>query len=42
MRILLIEDDKELCRSLSLLLEQQGFLMTVCSDGEEEKRGFFI
>lgn len=35
MRILLIEDDKSLCRSLSLLLEQQGFSVTVCSDGEE-------
>lgn len=35
MRILLIEDDKELCRSLSLLLEQQGFSVTVCYDGEE-------
>lgn len=35
MRILLIEDDAELCLSLSLLLEQQGFSVTVCQDGEE-------
>lgn len=35
MRILLIEDDLALCRSLSLSLEQQGFSVTVCNDGEE-------
>ena len=35
MRILLIEDDKALCHSLSLLLKQQGFSVTVCHDGEE-------
>ena len=35
MRILLIEDDVELCRSLSLLLEQQHFSVTSCHDGEE-------
>ena len=35
MRILLIEDDRSLCRSLSLSLEQQGFQVTVCNDGEE-------
>lgn len=34
MRILLIEDDFSLCRSLSLLLKQQGFSVTVCNDGE--------
>ena len=35
MRILLIEDDLSLCRSLRLSLEQQGFSVTVCNDGEE-------
>lgn len=35
MRILLIEDDAALCRSLSLSLEQQGFSVTVCHDGED-------
>ncbi len=35
MRILLIEDDTALCRSLELLLKQQGFSVTVCNDGEE-------
>ncbi len=35
MRILLIEDDIDLCRSLSLMLEQQGFSVTVTGDGEE-------
>lgn len=35
MRILLIEDDPALCRSLRLLLEQQGFAVTVSNDGEE-------
>ncbi len=35
MRILLIEDDISLCRSLSLMLEQQGFTVTVSGDGEE-------
>lgn len=35
MRILLIEDDLALCRSLSLMLEQQGFAVTVSHDGEE-------
>lgn len=35
MRILLIEDDQALCRSLSLLLEQQGFAVTISNDGEE-------
>lgn len=38
MKILLIEDDLSLCRSLKLSLEQQGFTVTVCNDGEE---GFF-
>lgn len=35
MRILLIEDDLSLCCSLSLSLEQQGFSVTVCNDGED-------
>lgn len=35
MRILLIEDDLSLCRSLELSLKQQGFEVTVCNDGEE-------
>lgn len=35
MRILLIEDDVSLCRSLSLMLQQQGFSVTVSHDGEE-------
>lgn len=35
MRILLIEDDPSLCRSLKLSLAQQGFDVTVCNDGEE-------
>lgn len=39
MRILLIEDDTSLCRSLALQLEQQGFHVTVCNDGEE---GLFL
>ena len=32
MRILLIEDDVELCRSLLLLLERQHFSVTSCHD----------
>lgn len=39
MRILLIEDDKELCRSLKSMLERQGFDVTVSHDGEE---GLFL
>lgn len=35
MRLLLIEDDVSLCRSLELSLGQQGFEVTVCHDGEE-------
>lgn len=35
MKILLIEDDVSLCRSLRLSLQQQGFSVTVCHDGEE-------
>lgn len=35
MRILLIEDDLALCRSLSLMLQQEGFSVTISNDGEE-------
>ena len=35
MRILLIEDDLTLCRSLAPMLEQQGFDVTLAHDGEE-------
>lgn len=35
MRILLTEDDLALCRSLSLMLQQEGFSVTVSNDGEE-------
>lgn len=35
MRILLIEDDQALCRSLKLSLENQGYVTDVCHDGEE-------
>lgn len=35
MRILLIEDDLSLCRSLKPMLEHQGFSVTVANDGEE-------
>ncbi len=35
MNILMIEDDKELCEAVSFRLEQEGFSVTVCHDGEE-------
>lgn len=35
MRILLIEDDLSLCRSLSFSLKKQGFIVDICRDGEE-------
>lgn len=35
MNILMIEDDKELCDAVSFRLEQEGFSITVCHDGEE-------
>ncbi|MBQ7371855.1 MAG: response regulator transcription factor [Blautia sp.] len=35
MRILLIEDDLSLCRSLGSSLEKQGFSVTICHNGEE-------
>ena len=35
MNILMIEDDKELCDAVSFRLEQDGFSITACHDGEE-------
>lgn len=35
MNILMIEDDKELCAAVSFRLEQEGFSVTACHDGEE-------
>lgn len=35
MRLLLIEDDKELCLSLAYQLRQDGFALDICHDGEE-------
>lgn len=35
MRLLLIEDDKSLCMSLSYQLRKDGFELDVCQDGEE-------
>ncbi|MCM1245353.1 MAG: response regulator transcription factor [Roseburia sp.] len=35
MRILLIEDDKNLCEVLSFQLKEAGFSVDVCTDGEE-------
>lgn len=35
MNILIIEDDKELCSAVSFRLEQEGFGVTACHDGEE-------
>ena len=35
MNILMIEDDRELCTAVSFRLEQEGFSVTVCHDGEE-------
>lgn len=35
MNILMIEDDKELCEAISFRLEQEGFSVTACHDGEE-------
>lgn len=35
MNILMIEDDKELCDAVSFRLEQEGFSVTACHDGEE-------
>lgn len=35
MRILLIEDDEELCESLSFELRSEGFIVDICHDGED-------
>lgn len=35
MRILIIEDDKDLCRSLSFQLKAEGFEVDICHDGED-------
>lgn len=35
MNILMIEDDKDLCEAISFRLEQEGFSVTACHDGEE-------
>lgn len=35
MRILLIEDDHELCFSLAFQLQKNGFLVDTCEDGED-------
>ena len=39
MRILLIEDDKSLCESISFQLSKEGFGVDVSRDGEE---GLFL
>lgn len=35
MRILLIEDDRDLCEALSFELKSEGFTVDVCNDGED-------
>jgi Response regulators consisting of a CheY-like receiver domain and a winged-helix DNA-binding domain len=35
MRILLVEDDKNLCDSLAFQLEKEGFTVDTCHDGED-------
>lgn len=40
MRILLVEDDENLCHTLQYQLEQEGFLVDTCMDGEDAL--FFI
>ena len=35
MNILMIEDDKDLCEAVSFRLEQEGFSVIACHDGEE-------
>ena len=40
MRILLVEDDENLCYTLQYQLEQEGFLVDTCMDGEDAL--FFI
>src|SRR5688572_28366586 len=35
MRILLVEDEKDLCRSLSRALREEGYAVDIAEDGEE-------
>lgn len=35
MRILLIEDDEDLCRSLDVQLKHAGYTVDICMDGED-------
>ncbi|MEG0753453.1 MAG: response regulator, partial [Angelakisella sp.] len=35
MRILMIEDDHRLCEAVSFQLEQQGFTVDICNDGDD-------
>ena len=35
MRILLIEDDQTLCNTMGLQLQNQGYTVDCCYDGEE-------
>ncbi len=35
MRVLLVEDDKDLCKALCSVLENAGLTLDVCNDGEE-------
>jgi DNA-binding response OmpR family regulator len=35
MRVLLVEDDRNLCESLTFQLEKEGFSVDVCHDGED-------
>ena len=35
MKILIIEDDKDLAGSIAFCLEKEGYLVTMCHDGEE-------
>lgn len=35
MRILLVEDDEALCAAVAPLLEQEGYRVDVCRDGDD-------
>ena len=35
MRILMVEDDKELCRAVAFQLEQEGYTVDMCHDGDD-------
>lgn len=35
MRILLIEDDLEICQAIEVTLKKEGYLIDICDDGEE-------